>query len=351
MKKIGIIIVNYKDYAQKFLEDCVKSLRAQRCSDFLFKIYIIDNCFTDESIAYLKEKAPEAEVILRSDGNYSAANRAGVKQALEDGCSHVVIANMDVVFANHWLRELLETADSSLEIGIAQSKIMLWSEREKINSAGNVLHFLGFGFTRGYQEIDEGQYNSIGEISGYASGSSFIIKREVLEKIGNYDAEYYMYHDDLEMGWRARLAGYKITLSPNSVVYHKYEFSRSIKMLYYMERNRYIAVFSFYKLPTLLLVLPPLLAMDIGMLGYSIANKWFLIKLKVYLYFLNPFSWAHIYRARRSVKKYRKISDREIAKNISGKVEFQEIMNPVLKRVVNPAFDLYWNIVRKFIWW
>ena len=66
-----------------------------------------------------------------------------------------------------------------------------------------------------------------------------------------------MYHDDLEMGWKAKLAGYKIVLAPKSVCYHKYEFSRSIKMVYYMERNRLITHFSFYELTSILAILPP----------------------------------------------------------------------------------------------
>ena len=68
-------------------------------------------------------------------------------------------------------------------------------------------------------------------------GSSFAVKKAVLDKIGGYNEEYYMYHDDLEMGWKAKLAGYKIVLAPKSVCYHKYGFSRSIKMVYYMKRT------------------------------------------------------------------------------------------------------------------
>jgi len=357
IKKIAIIIVNYTGYAEKFLADCIMSLRAQECPDFLWNLYIVDNASTPESRAYLKENAPEAEIILRSDGNYSAANRAGVKQALSDGCTHIVIANMDVIFEHNWLKELVKTVESSPEAGIAQSKIMLWPGKDRINSVGNIIHFLGFGFTKGYKEKETKKLNETNkiaetiEISGYASGSSFIIKREVLEKIGNYDPAYYMYHDDLEMGWRAKLAGYKIMLASNSVVYHKYEFSRSIRMLYYMERNRYLAIFSFYKLPTLFLILPLLVVMDLGMLAYSIFKGWFLIKLKVYRYFLRPTVWRHIKQVRRDVKRYRKLSDREIVTGIGGKVLYQEIMNPILRHVVNPIFNFYWQAVKMLIWW
>jgi len=349
MQKVGVIIVNFTGYAERFLADCIASLRAQERPDFLWQLYIIDNCSTESSRAYLQQNAPEAVVIPRPDGNYSAANAAGIERAVKDDCRYFVVANMDVIFAPDWLLELVKAIEPE-DVGIAQSKILL-PGKNKINSAGNITHFLGFGFTRGYGEVDGGQYDAIGEINGYASGCSLIIKKEMIEKIGNYDSKYYMYHDDLELGWRARLAGYKIAFAPRSIVYHKYEFSRSVKMLYYMERNRYLAIFSFYKLPTLFLILPPLIIMDLGMLFYSILNGWFLVKLKVYWYFLQPRTWRHIFAVRRRIKKFRVMPDKNITRRLAGKVEYQEIMNPVLRYVVNPFFNLYWRIIRGIIIW
>ena len=367
MKKVGIIIVNFTDYAERFLADCIKSLRTQKCPDFLWQLYIIDNCSTEKSRATLKNYAPEAIIIPRADGNYAAANAFGIEQAMKDGCSYFIIANMDVVFAPDWLAELVKAVELE-NVGIAQSKILLFKKgdilcsnegdisecrfrEKKINSVGNIIHFLGFGFTRGYGEIDNGQYDEMAEITGYASGCSLIIKKEVIQKIGSYDSEYYMYHDDLELGFRARLAGYKIAFAPRSIVFHKYEFSRSVRMLYYMERNRYLAIFSFYKLPTIILILPPLIIMDFGMLFYSIVNGWFFTKIKVYGYFLSPRTWWHILSVRRQVKKFRLIPDKDIVRFIAGKVEYQEIMNPILRYGVNPTFNIYWNIIRSFIWW
>ena len=353
MNRVAIIIVNYKAYAEKYLPDCLRSLRRQEGAGD-FKLYIVDNASSDKTLAYLKQYAPEADIIPRADGNYSAANSLGIERAMAAGCDYFVIANMDVVFDKNWLRELVRAVERDGNAGIAQSKIMLHKKNgpaDIINSVGNIIHFLGFGFTKGYNEPDEGQYDGMQEMDGYASGSSFIIKREVVEKIGSYDGEYYMYHDDMEMSWRAKLAGYRIVFAPKSVAHHKYEFSRSIKMLYYMERNRYIVIFSFYKFLTIIFILPPLIAMDIGMLGYALVNGWFITKLKVYGYLLSPRCWRHIARVRRLVKSYRQVSDRYITRRIAGKVEYHEIMNPLLRYAVNPVFDVYWKFVRLFIVW
>ncbi len=350
-KKIAIILVNYKDYANRFLNECRDSLRVQNYDKNLYTIYIIDNASSDESRKYIKTNYPEAIIIPRKDGNYAAANNAGIKQGIKDGCEYFVIANMDTKFDANWLRELVNAIQSNSQIGIAQSKILLYSKnkekKHKINSIGNKLHFLGFGYSEGENQNDH-EIAGLPEIT-YASGCSFIISKKTIEKIGLYNEEYYMYHDDIEMSLKTRLAGYKIVLAPKSIVYHKYEFGRSNLAFYHMERNRYIVIFSFLRLQTILLILPAMMAMDIGILFFSIINNWSNAKLKVYKYFLRYDNWEKIINSRIELKKIRTISDKELTKNFVGKILFQEINNPILKYIANPLFNFYWKIIKKFI--
>lgn len=358
MDKVGIVLVNYKDYAQKFLADCRSTLENQSYPRDDFIVYIIDNASSPESLKYLHDYYPQAVVIAREDGNYSAANNAGARQAIADGCQFIVIVNMDVEFDQDWLTELVLAIKSDDKIGIVQSKILLYPKNEEqrknplINSVGNKIHYLGFGFTQGYNEPQTNYPdNKLTEITGYASGCSFIMKKQVFEKVDGYDEEFYMYHDDLEISWKARLAGYKIMLAPKSIIYHKYEFSRSVRMVYYMERNRYLSMFIFYKFATLLLILPAMIIMEFGMLFFSLINKWFKTKIKVNLYFLKISTWKFILRKRKQVNCFRKLKDKDLVKNFSGQVLFQEIQNPLLKYVGNPLINIYWKIVRKIVFW
>ena len=354
MKKVGIILVGYKDYVNRFLIECRDSLRTQNYPKELYQVYIIDNCSIN-NCEFIKKNYPEAKCTSRPDGNYTAANNLGIKMAYADGCEYFVIANIDTKFDPNWLAELVKAAESDYCIGIAQSKILLYPktkkewEKPKINSIGNAIHFLGFGFTRGYKELDK-PIKGLPEIT-YASGCSFIIKKEVLDKIGNYDEEYWMYHDDIEISWRAKLAGYKIVLAPLSIVYHKYEFSRSVRMIYYMERNRYLVMFHYYKLATILLILPAIIAMELGIIIYSLTQGWFKTKLEVTAYFLRPNTWIKIISKRQKVKKIRKLPDKKVIKNFEGRVLFQEIENPILKYIANPLFNFYWQIIKKIIFW
>ncbi|MCU0679577.1 MAG: glycosyltransferase family 2 protein [Planctomycetes bacterium] len=354
-KKVGVIMVGYQDYVIKFLDECRDSLRAQTYPRELINIYIIDNCSINDC-EYSRKNFPEAISVHRPDGNYAAANNLGVKMARADGCEYFVLANMDVKFDSAWLAELVKAIESDPAIGIAQSKMLIYPRsveekaKPRLNSVGNIMHFLGFGFTDGYNEPDR-EINGYPEIKGYVSGCSFITKKEVLDKVGHEEEELWMYHDDVEFSWKAKLAGYRIVLAPKSVMYHKYEFSRSIRMLYYMERNRYLVMFYFYKWPTLILILPAIIAMEIGITVYALFGGWFKTKLKVKWYFLKIDTWRKIWEKRRLVALLRQVPDKDIVKNFSGRVLFQEIDNPVLKYIANPFFNIYWQIARRLIFW
>ncbi|MFZ4632261.1 MAG: glycosyltransferase family 2 protein [Patescibacteria group bacterium] len=353
-KKVGIILINYKDYAERFLAPCRDSLRRQNYPKELINIYIVDNASTPETENYLKSQYPEAKILTREDGNYAAANNLGFKEALADNCEYLVTVNMDTEMEESWLRELVYALDNTPEAGIAQSKILLFPKNEeekknpKINSLGNVIHFLGFGFTSAYGELDR-EIPGYPEIEGYASGCSFIIRAELLKKIGGYNEEYYMYHDDMEISLKAKLAGYKLILAPLSRIYHKYEFTRSTKMIYYMERNRYLTLMTFYPLSFLILIGLPGVIMDAGMLLYSSISGWFSEEVKIYKYFFDSRNYDKILEQRKKIKAFKKESFYKIAKNFKGRIEFQEIANPILTYIVNPLMNLYWQVVKKII--
>jgi hypothetical protein len=353
-KKVGIILVNYKDYALKYLSACRDALLAQTYSADFMTVFIVDNASSEESRIYLANNYPQAQVLPRLDGNYAAANNLGIKTALESGCEYLVMVNMDTEMAPSWLEELVKALELNPRAGIAQSKILLYPKNEaerrqpRINSLGNIIHFLGFGFTDAYGQPDR-KIAGFPEIKGYASGCSFIMRREVLDKIGGYNEEFYMYHDDLELSLKAKMAGYQIILAPRSVIFHKYEFQRSTKMIYYMERNRYLTVLSFYSNRLLLLISPLALIMDIGMFFFSLLNGWFRSELKIYAYFLRPSTYRKIDQERQRLKKLTVVKFSQIAQNFSGRIIFQEINNPILRWIVNPLLNMYWRLIKIFI--
>jgi len=353
-KLVGIVLVNYQDYAAKFLAACRDSLRAQNYPAAEFKVYIVDNASSEKSLAYLKTCYPEAKVLPRADGNYCAANNLGFKEAIKAACEYLVALNMDTELEANWLSELVLALDKNPEAGIAQSKILLYppteSERQnlKINTLGNRLNFLGFGFTSAYQEANR-EISGYPEIEGYASGCCFITRREVFTNIDGWDDVYYMYHDDIEFSLKTRLADNKIILAPQSVVFHKYEFARSVRMLYYMERNRYLLALGFYPLKLLIFLAPAFIIMSLGMLVFALAKGWAATWFRVFGFFLKPATWKQIKTARVKIKKLSRIPFSVLAKNLESQIDFSEISNPLLKYVGNPLLKVYWQLVKKLI--
>ncbi len=353
-KKIAVVLVNYHDYAKRFLKPCRDSLRKQSLDSNNFQVYIVDNDSSEETYNYLINEYPEAIVLKRSDGNYAAANNLGFRKGIEDGAHYLVALNMDTEVEPDFLKELSFALDNDDKAAMAQAKILLYPKTEaerknpKINSLGNIIQFLGFGFTSSYGELDR-NIDGYPEIKGYVSGCAFIIRKNAFIESGGLNEEFYMYHDDIELSLKIRLLGYKMILAPKAVVFHKYEFERSVRMFYYMERNRYLTLFIFSSKRYLALILLPLLFMDLAMFFYAILNGYFKELLKVYAYFLSRKNINRMFDDRKKLQKMKKVKFSKIARTFQARIRFQEIANPVLKYIANPAMTVYWAMIKYLI--
>ena len=216
---------------------------------------------------------------------------------------------------------MINTANSNKKIGLVQAKIFIDNKDKKhiINTVGNNIHYLGFGYCGHYKEIDNGQFSKDTEIT-YASGASLLIKKKVLDSIGMLDEKFFLYHEDLDLGWRARLFGFNIYLSNKAIVWHKYSFSKNKKKIYYLERNRLFFLLQNFELRTLCLILPAFLFIEIGLLFYSLLNGWFLLKLKSYIDVIKKIKIVIIHR--KHIQKNRIVKDKELIKYLTDQIIF-----------------------------
>ena len=175
-------------------------------------------------------------------------------------------------------------------------------------------------------------------------------KRQALLEVGLFDEEYWMYNEDQELPWRMKLAGWKAVLAPQAIARTKYEFQRSIKKFYWMDRNRILAILECYHILTLILISPAFIVMELGLILFSLKSGWFKDKIRVWAYFLSIKNWQYILRARKRNQSLRKIKDKNIVKLISGKIWYQEVDDWKL-RFINPIFGLYWKVAKKIIIW
>jgi GT2 family glycosyltransferase len=120
------------------------------------------------------------------------------------------------------------------------AKICFRHDPLEINSAGLMLYRDGRGGDRGFREMDRGQYDVPAEVFG-ACGAGAMLRRELIDDIGGFDERLFMYYEDLDLAWRARLRGWKFMYEPRAIVHHAHCASStegSPFFCYHVERNR-----------------------------------------------------------------------------------------------------------------
>lgn len=347
LPRVAVIIVSYN--SRQDLPDCLSSLAAMTYPRDRWVEVVVDNGSTDGSATWVREHYP-AVTVLAGHGNigYVGGNNLGIAWALERGFDYVYLLNPDTIVVPDFLTAAVAVAQAEGTVGAVQSKLLLHPDRGLVNSWGNELHFLGFGYSGGYRRPDRPL--PVREIA-YPSGAAMLLPAVVLRHVGALDERLFLYHEDLELGWRLWISGERVLLAPGSVVYHRYEFARSVKNYYYMERNRYLVLLSHYRLGTLVLLLPALVAVGLAMIAISMRRGYWREEISAHLYFLRPSAWVSIVRRRRVVQRLRRVPDRKIVHHFTAVVDFQELPNRALVRFGNVLLTAYWAVARKLIWW
>jgi Predicted glycosyltransferases len=355
LPKTAIVIVTYN--AEYYLEECLNSLTAINYPDEKYKIIIVDNASIDFSARIINEyksRFPEKIEFITSAENtgFAKGNNIGIARAIEDDCEFVYLLNQDTTVEPDFLKEAVLQIKNDADIAGVQSRLMLYGKQNIVNSLGNQIHYLGFGFTTSYNlQYNEKEYQRSSNGICFASGAACLLRASALKESGLFNEDFFMYCEDMDLAWRLRLLGYRFEIALRSVVYHKYKFSSSTFKFYFLERNRIITALQNYKTGTLLLLLPMFLLMEAGMLGYAILKGWGKEKLRVYLYFINPQNLKKIILCRRGVQETREITDNKLMSCFVSVILFDEVDNIVLNKIANPILALYLKIIKNIIFW
>jgi GT2 family glycosyltransferase len=256
----------------------------------------------------------------------------------------LVFLNPDTVAAPGAIQALAVALDDD-EIGCAMARLRLLDDPELLNSGGNVVHLSGLSWAGGYRK-PAAALDDVREVP-YPSGAAMAIRAGLFRELGGFTEELFMYLEDLDLGWRARLRGLHVVVTPAADVYHDYDFSRNPDKLYLIERNRLVFVLSAYSLRLLLIVTPVLLAVDLGLLVLAAREGWLKDKLRAWGWCLQNARWVREHR--REMQRLRRVSDREIAQFLSPILDPQMI---ALSRFVAPANWLmrrYWSAARRML--
>ena len=214
---VSIIILNYN--AGNLLLNCVDSVFKSTYPNF--EVLVVDNISTDNSHVVCKKKFEKIHLIENKENlGYCEGNNVGIRNANGE---FVVILNPDTIVEPNWLNHLMSAYNEFGE-GLYQPKFFSLNEKHVLQSTGNMLHIFGFGFAKDKGKIDDEKMESVEKIN-YASGTCLFTSKIVLDKIGLLDPFLFLYHDDLDLGWRAAHIGINSFYVPKSIIYHAESYS------------------------------------------------------------------------------------------------------------------------------
>lgn len=210
MKKVTIIIPNYNGL--HFMEPCLAALQRQSCRDF--DLLVVDNGSSDGSAQWLQEKEIPS-ILLQENTGFSGAVNAGIRAA---DTEYVILLNNDTEPEPDYVAELLRAIERSPRIFSVSPKMIQMYHRDLMDDGGDMYSIMGWAYQRGVgQEI--GRYNRPCHIFSACAGAA-IYRRSVFDEIGMFDEMHFAYLEDIDVGYRAKIAGYYNLYCPSSVVYH-----------------------------------------------------------------------------------------------------------------------------------
>ncbi len=335
--------------AEPFVDACFGSLRRADAEGIDLEVVAVDNGSTDGTLGRLRERFPEVvRIENRENLGFAAGNNMGIRRALERGADFVFLLNPDTEVDPGFLREALGVARERPGAGAVQSLLLLADARDRVNSAGNAVHFIGLGYCTRFREPASSVPEGAAEIA-FASGACVLYRAAALREAGLLDEALFLYQEDLDLGWRLRLAGWSAVLAPRSVVFHAYAFSRNPQKMFFLERNRALVLLKNLRARNLLLLSPALLAGEVGLALVAIRGGWFRQKVRAWGHLLRPEAWRHVREGRRFQRSIRKVEDAEIVRLWSGEVVFEGLAGPWLERVANPVMRLAWRLLRPMV--
>jgi len=238
--KVSIIVVNWNDKSNTI--ECIDSIASLDYPNY--DIIVVDNGSTDGSQKTVKEKFPNI-ILIENNKNlgYGGGANAGIEVAIKKGSDYVFPLNNDLIVDKNLLKELIAVAESDASIGMVCPKIYWYDDPRKICYVGAQINFRSVIQLHRHMgdEIERGQYNRPMYVD---AAGIFLVKKEVVEKVGVFDPNYFLYLEDFDWCIRTRKAGYKIMYVPDAVMWHKGSVSAGgrlrSKPIYYNTRNRFL---------------------------------------------------------------------------------------------------------------
>jgi len=249
--RVSVVIVNMD--GRQHLEPCFESLAKLDYPPLQLELILVDNGSHDDSVEYMWRNFPHVRVIEnKHNEGFTGANNQGARAA---GGKYVVFLNNDMRVHPAWLQELVIAVQSAEDVAAVGGKILDW-EGDEVDFEGGALNFYGMGFQPHDAPPPEDQLTEM----LFGCGGSLLVNRQVFLDVGGFDKDFFAYFEDVDLGWRLWLLGYRVLYAPRALTYHRGHGTSSriptsiVAVLY--ERNALYSIIKNYNETHLQQVLP-----------------------------------------------------------------------------------------------
>ena len=239
---VSVVLVNYRG-----ADDTVTCLQSFAGVDWpadRLELLVVDNASGDGSADRIRAEAPAA-VVVESDVNRGFAGGCNLGAAHARG-EYLGFINNDARPGADWIKAAVEVLETQADVASVASKVLDW-EGERIDFVDGSLTWYGMGYKRECEQPDTGEWETAKDVL-FATGAAMFVRAEVYRAVDGFDDRYFMFYEDVDLGWRLNLLGWRVRYVPTSVAYHRHHASMKSygpwREHYLLERN---ALFSLYK--------------------------------------------------------------------------------------------------------
>lgn len=255
----SVVLLNFN--GAPFIRNCLNSIL--NINYPFYEVIFVDNGSRDNSLEIVKKEfkhVPNIKILeLGKNMGYALGNNIGARHA-DKNSKYLLFLNVDTEVTPNFLKELTTIMENNPQIGAAQPKLLLAEDKKCIDSMGAFIDIIGTVYNIGGLEKDRGQYDKIIDVF-YAKGAAFIIRRQLFEEVGEFDEDFFLWRDEVDLCWRIWLHGFKVLTIPSSTVYHygsaiiKKTFSNPA-MEYFFTKNNILMLVKNYSLGNIVRFLP-----------------------------------------------------------------------------------------------
>jgi GT2 family glycosyltransferase len=304
---LSVIIPNWN--GAHHLPVCLEALRRQR--ERRFEVIVADNGSQDGSRELLARDFPEARVLaLGANRGFTGAGNAGLRAARG---AYLVLLNNDTEADPGWLAALVDAFARHPEAGLLASRMMLFDRRDVFHTAGDYYRVDGLPGNRGVWQTDQGQYDRE-EYVFSACGGAAAYRRTLLDAIGLLDEQFYYSCEDVDLAWRAQLAGWKCVYVPGALVYHKLQATGAgVTASFYDGRNFLYLIWKDYPGSLLRRTWPRVLRAQLGISAAALrAWRGPAARARLRGQLAGLLALPRLLASRRRVQAQRRVSDEEL---------------------------------------